>query len=864
MAFTQIFDTTTGYAVAGSHNSYLVTAGTVVGSSGVAIFASGSNTNNDYTIDGYVIGNPNSSGIYLGGKDGTIAGTNTVEIGANGIVSAGTGIHAYKDKLVLTNNGSISGDSYDAVRAADVDVNGHVIINNGDILGYNEGIDLVNGASTIVNSGSVHSRRGDGIYIGTGGNTIDNSGLISTGSELAHHGIYAAGGENTIDNSGTVSSDEGGGIRFYGGSNLITNSGLIRSYAPGIYVRNGSNVISNSGEIFSDSYAVEFSSGGDDSLTNSGTLRSTSDTGVNFTDSGNTLYNSVTGEVYSGNFGSTYGVQFQAGSNNSVENHGLVSGSSYGVYFTAPDAGPGFHTLLNTGSISGSSFGGVYMSGGSGSITNSGLITSTGSLFAIFVNDGDNTITNTGEISGHNGGVLFNTAVDTNAISNFGVISAENGIGILSYSDDTFIYNSADAEIVSNADSNSGSAAIYVAGIQARIVNEGAVSAASARGIFSVATAYLSVDNTGTIGANNEAIASTSDTVLIKNSGMLSSTSSATIDSTGVNDNFRLINSGTISNASTVSAAINVSASDTEVQITNKGFITSGNGSAIDATTTLSGGIFLRNFGAISGDVTLEAISVTIRSQTGEIDGAIRLEGNAQASLFLGDEDNTVIDYGMQADRFDLGGGADYVNYLFSTAGVHVDLAAGRGYSGYARGDILKSVEEIGGSEFEDLLLGSSVANYLDGDDGDDVIDGRGGDDRLFGRAGNDDILGGSGDDLLRGGEGGDDLIGGTGADVFIYLSALDSAVTGIGRDRILDFEQGVDLIDLSDMGIEAFINQAAFTGTGTSEVRYQNVGGGTKTLVQIDTDGNGTADSAIIINNAFFNLTPDDFALGA
>ena len=29
-------------------------------------------------------------------------------------------------------------------------------------------------------------------------------------------------------------------------------------------------------------------------------------------------------------------------------------------------------------------------------------------------------------------------------------------------------------------------------------------------------------------------------------------------------------------------------------------------------------------------------------------------------------------------------------------------------------------------------------------------------------------------------------------------------------------------------------------------------------------TSTNGTADSAIIINNAFFNLTPDDFALGA
>ena len=106
-------------------------------------------------------------------------------------------------------------------------------------------------------------------------------------------------------------------------------------------------------------------------------------------------------------------------------------------------------------------------------------------------------------------------------------------------------------------------------------------------------------------------------------------------------------------------------------------------------------------------------------------------------------------------------------------------------------------------------------------------------------------------------------MTGGADADVFVYEAITDSAVTGVGRDRILDFEQGVDLIDLSALNIEAFIFQSAFTGGGSSEVRYQNVGGGAKTLIQIDEDGDGNADSAIIINNAFFNLTEDDFALG-
>ena len=47
---------------------------------------------------------------------------------------------------------------------------------------------------------------------------------------------------------------------------------------------------------------------------------------------------------------------------------------------------------------------------------------------------------------------------------------------------------------------------------------------------------------------------------------------------------------------------------------------------------------------------------------------------------------------------------------------------------------------------------------------------------------------------------------------MFVYQFVSDSALTGIGRDRIMDFEQGVDLIDLSVLGIQDFIFQSAFT----------------------------------------------------
>lgn len=69
-----------------------------------------------------------------------------------------------------------------------------------------------------------------------------------------------------------------------------------------------------------------------------------------------------------------------------------------------------------------------------------------------------------------------------------------------------------------------------------------------------------------------------------------------------------------------------------------------------------------------------------------------------------------------------------------------------------------------------------------------------GGADMIFGGAEADTLWGMGGDDILDGGAGADTLYGGAGADVFVF--AADGE-----RDRIGDFELGVDRIDLSAMG---------------------------------------------------------------
>ncbi len=91
----------------------------------------------------------------------------------------------------------------------------------------------------------------------------------------------------------------------------------------------------------------------------------------------------------------------------------------------------------------------------------------------------------------------------------------------------------------------------------------------------------------------------------------------------------------------------------------------------------------------------------------------------------------------------------------------------------------------------------------------------------LNGSAGNDilcaskiatQISGGAGDDILIDGDGTDTLIGGAGADIFV-LSA-----DGV-NDTIVDFQLGVDRLDLSGMGMTYDISEIDITATASGAI---------------------------------------------
>ena len=74
---------------------------------------------------------------------------------------------------------------------------------------------------------------------------------------------------------------------------------------------------------------------------------------------------------------------------------------------------------------------------------------------------------------------------------------------------------------------------------------------------------------------------------------------------------------------------------------------------------------------------------------------------------------------------------------------------------------------------WDDILKGTSGADFMSGGSGDDYLQGRAGNDTLDGGDGNDQLHGDAGDDHLRGGRGDDFINGGLGTDTAYYSGSV-------------------------------------------------------------------------------------------
>lgn len=167
------------------------------------------------------------------------------------------------------------------------------------------------------------------------------------------------------------------------------------------------------------------------------------------------------------------------------------------------------------------------------------------------------------------------------------------------------------------------------------------------------------------------------------------------------------------------------------------------------------------------------------------------------------------------------------------------------------------------GREGDDVMFGGLGDDTLYGGLGNDALNGGDGNDVLFGGPGNDIIRGGLGQDTLHGGVGTDRLYGGLGADTFIFSSRHDSR-PGAGRDSILDFESGIDKIDLSrfDAYVEVPGHQPlVFSSAGPAShsvwLNYEPNGAS----LRADLNGDGRPDFAVWLSDVS-HMTEFDFSL--
>ena len=187
------------------------------------------------------------------------------------------------------------------------------------------------------------------------------------------------------------------------------------------------------------------------------------------------------------------------------------------------------------------------------------------------------------------------------------------------------------------------------------------------------------------------------------------------------------------------------------------------------------------------------------------------------------------------------GTGIDTVSYEHAAAGVTVTLASTSAQNTVGAGsDTLSGFESLTGSQFDDILSGTTGANM---------------------------IMGGAGNDRITAAGGSDTLAGGADADTFIFKAAADSLPSL--SDVITDFLEGTDKIDLSAIDSNSAVsgNQAFLYGGENQNVAansvtwFQDQVSG-NTIIQADLNGNAVADMQIVLTGLHPNLHAADFVL--
>jgi Ca2+-binding RTX toxin-like protein len=293
-------------------------------------------------------------------------------------------------------------------------------------------------------------------------------------------------------------------------------------------------------------------------------------------------------------------------------------------------------------------------------------------------------------------------------------------------------------------------------------------------------------------------------------------------------------------------------------------------------------------YGATDRVISVEIVFATFFNDT-------MFGGSAANEVFEGFAGNDKIDGGASHDvaryNFDadaagfsgppgVGTGEQRVLVNLSTAAKvlgGLNVAAGTALDPFGDTDTLTRIEEVWGTENNDVMLAGNTSTTFWGNIGYDSLTGGSAADTLIGDLGLDTLTGNAGNDLLDGGDGKDRLIGGLGidtlsgganADTFVFKGLAESGLNAASRDQITDYTDASDKVDVS--GIDAIavtgVNDAfsalitgAFTAAG--QIRAQQSGADVILVFNTDADTAGEM-TLLVLDSTVAEFGLSDFVL--
>lgn len=301
---------------------------------------------------------------------------------------------------------------------------------------------------------------------------------------------------------------------------------------------------------------------------------------------------------------------------------------------------------------------------------------------------------------------------------------------------------------------------------------------------------------------------------------------------------------------------------------------TNANGDVLGSGTIVNGGIAGRaTGGSTASDEAFGDVLTNIQNLTVEGSGSSYLIGNSQANRLTGGSGNDTLEGIGGGDTLDGAGGTDTATYVHANAGVKASLgatgldskaaaalAAAGGISantGTINGlasDTLISIENLTGTQYDDVLVARNGGSTLRGGNGNDT---------LIGGTGDDYLDGGNGNDVIYATQGRDTVVAGAGNDT-IHASVDESASGSLYTNRFTSIDGGTGTDTLI---LNGFVDNANYalstlrTGSGAGGGKVSNIDiidirDGTNTNLAVDavtvngikTGNNATTGSVLTI----------------